>query len=292
MLSQILQNKNLIISTGNVINVNDLRKKAGQKPTDELIDSLKSTIIDCEFLDNEVIRKNNDLNEKIQEHQRGDIKIGAKIFLNNYSDDFLKESIDKLFKILNIDFLDNLILSFHPKSVQQTEQQQNGDIVTTNGGEMTKEGTIEWGKGNDKAVINLKKLWSTLEEYANVTNCDNCNCETAGSGRQKKIGQLGIADLDVDSLKNLYENSKIHPTIVQINLAACCVVPPELQTFCSQNDIQLLTHSDPQEILTKDVLNDIEIHNFHPLWTTRYQVHVKCRGVLAAKGFIVSIEKD
>lgn len=35
------------------------------------------------------------------------------------------------------------------------------------------------------------------------------------------------------------------PNIVQINLAMCCVVPPALQTFTKENDIQLLTHSDP-----------------------------------------------
>jgi glutamate--cysteine ligase regulatory subunit len=61
-----------------------------------------------------------------------------------------------------------------------------------------------------------------------------------------QIGQLGIADLDVDSLKEIYHSSTVHPTITQINLSACCVVPPPLQEFCNSNDIQLLTHSDPQ----------------------------------------------
>jgi len=38
---------------------------------------------------------------------------------------------------------------------------------------------------------------------------------------------------------------QIKPNIVQINLATCCVVPPALQEFTKENDIQLLTHSDP-----------------------------------------------
>lgn len=38
---------------------------------------------------------------------------------------------------------------------------------------------------------------------------------------------------------------QVKPNIVQINLTACCVVPPALQEFTKQNDIQLLTHSDP-----------------------------------------------
>lgn len=38
---------------------------------------------------------------------------------------------------------------------------------------------------------------------------------------------------------------QVKPNIVQINLATCCVVPPALQEFTKENDIQLLTHSDP-----------------------------------------------
>lgn len=38
---------------------------------------------------------------------------------------------------------------------------------------------------------------------------------------------------------------QVKPNIIQINLATCCVVPPALQEFTKQNDIQLLTHSDP-----------------------------------------------
>lgn len=274
MLSHLLKENasGVIVSTGNVLNVSDLRKKAGQKPTDELTDCLRSTFAEAELVEGQqqprlVTRRNNDLQEKVKEHQRTDIKIGAKIFLNQYTEGGLAEAVEKLFETLNVSFLDNLILAYHPRSAAT----DNG-VGTESNGEV-KEGVIEWAVGTNNAVNQLKKLWSTLEKYA-----------TDG-----KIGQLGIADLDVESLRDLFEASSVHPSIAQINLAACCVVPPQLQEYCGQHDIQLLTHSDPQELLPRQVLTDLELGSYHATWTTRYQVHIKCRGVLAAKGFIVSL---
>ena len=37
---------------------------------------------------------------------------------------------------------------------------------------------------------------------------------------------------------------QVKPCIVQINLAICCVVPPDLQEYAKENDILLLTHND------------------------------------------------
>uniref|UniRef100_A0A2M3ZI28 GCS light chain n=1 Tax=Anopheles braziliensis TaxID=58242 RepID=A0A2M3ZI28_9DIPT len=291
MLPQLLNDLGVIIvSTGNVLNVSDLRKKAGQKPTDELTDCLRSTFTEAEVVEPSqnggqssvpvqeqrrlITRRNNDLLEKVREHPRADIKIGAKIFLNRYSEPALTEAIEKLFETLNVSYLDNLILAYHPTATAP-EKAANGSEEVTDGEEAKEEGVIEWAVGSDNAVGNLKKLWAILERYA----------------ADGKIGQLGIADLDADSLQQLYDGAKVHPTIAQINLAACCVVPPQLQAYCNQNEIQLLTHSDPQELLPRDVLDELELTSYYAGWTSRYQVHIKCRGVLAAKGFIVSLER-
>uniref|UniRef100_A0A2M3Z7T0 GCS light chain n=1 Tax=Anopheles braziliensis TaxID=58242 RepID=A0A2M3Z7T0_9DIPT len=291
MLPQLLNDLGVIIvSTGNVLNVSDLRKKAGQKPTDELTDCLRSTFTEAEVVEPSqnggqssvpvqeqrrlITRRNNDLLEKVREHPRADIKIGAKIFLNRYSEPALTEAIEKLFETLNVSYLDNLILAYHPTATAP-EKAANGSEEATDGEEAKEEGVIEWAVGSDNAVGNLKKLWAILERYA----------------ADGKIGQLGIADLDADSLQQLYDGAKVHPTIAQINLAACCVVPPQLQAYCNQNEIQLLTHSDPQELLPRDVLDELELTSYYAGWTSRYQVHIKCRGVLAAKGFIVSLER-
>ncbi len=39
--------------------------------------------------------------------------------------------------------------------------------------------------------------------------------------------------------------SQVKPSIHQINLSACCVVPEDLQIFCKEHDIRILTHNDP-----------------------------------------------
>lgn len=291
MLSHLLKDGNVIVSTGNVLNVSELRKKAGQKPTDELTDCLRSTFGEAEVVEpvpenaapngtdrerRSITRRNNDLLEKVREHPRADIKIGAKIFLNRFSELALTEAVEKLFATLNVSYLDNLILAYHPTGGAGLNGSSSGNGETEDEPETeVKEGVIEWAVGSDNAVSNLKKLWAILERYAS----------------DGKIGQLGIADLDAESLKELYEASTVHPSIAQINLAACCVVPPQLQAYCNQNEIQLLTHSDPQELLPRDVLNELELSSYSAGWTSRYQVHIKCRGVLAAKGFIVSFER-
>lgn len=75
----------------------------------------------------------------------------------------------------------------------------------------------------------LKNIWKTLEEL--VLN--------------GKVLQIGIADVEETIFRSLFEWAKVKPSIIQINLATCCVVPPTLQSFCKENDVQLLTHSDP-----------------------------------------------
>ncbi|KAJ6648555.1 Glutamate--cysteine ligase regulatory subunit [Pseudolycoriella hygida] len=272
----------VIISTGNILSVN---KKAGQKVEDELFDCLKVTIDDpiTNTKTGKVFRNNDDLNEKITEFKREEIKIGAKVFLNNSSVEHLEMAVENLLLTLGVHCLDNLILSFHPKQTTYVTN-GNGEHAVTNGTSKEpdtpnsvdgKEGVLEWSTGNSNALNELKLLWGVLEDYA----------------KQKKICQLGIADLDPDSFQELYESSQVKPTIAQINLKTCCVVPPALQQFCTKNEIQLLTHSDPEEIITSETLSQLKLQSFRPLWATRYQVHVRCRGVLTAKGFIICATK-
>lgn len=44
-------------------------------------------------------------------------------------------------------------------------------------------------------------------------------------------------------------------------------------------------------ILSQDALNQLDVLNYEPTWTIRYQVHVKCRGLLTAKGFVVGANR-
>lgn len=183
-------------------------------------------------------RTNDDLLQKVQEHERANVKIGAKVFLNHPHPELLHEAIDTLLNVLQIQHFDNLILAYHPSDESEvkingnaagklTNGHQNGTSSSSLSSSLPKESLITWG-GSDNAIEDLKKLWRALETYAT----------------DKRICQLGIADLDTDTLIELYQSCTIKPTIAQINLNACCVVPPSMQEFCTKNEIQLLTHSD------------------------------------------------
>ncbi|KAG8041759.1 hypothetical protein G9C98_007063 [Cotesia typhae] len=116
-------------------------------------------------------------------------------------------------------------------------------------------------QNSGKELESLQKLWPVLEKYIQ-------------SGTLTSVGL-----------------SNIRPTIVQINLAMCCVVPPVLQEFTQQNQIQLLTHNDPYHILNKDSCVELFGSEAKLNWVAKYQVHIKCRGVLSSKGYFVNITK-
>lgn len=83
----------------------------------------------------------------------------------------------------------------------------------------------------DGTIEGLKAVWSCA--VANVLN---------GS-----IKDLGVSDLDTNQLKELYEwTETVKPSTNQVNLEACCVIPPEMNEFAQSKDIRLLTHNDPR----------------------------------------------
>lgn len=188
----------------------------------KLLDCLAITLADSAVTKSGTIyRTSDDLSEKLAEHKREEIKIGAKVFLNSFSPNHLTAAIDNLLEILNISRLDNLILAYHPgkaAAVPHVGRESNASTLSS--------------VTSDNYAAELKELWTILEQFAH----------------HKKIVQLGIADLDTATLEQLYKGSSVFPSIVQINLSACCVVPPALQEFCNEHEIQLLTHSDPEGI--------------------------------------------
>ncbi|XP_008545712.1 glutamate--cysteine ligase regulatory subunit [Microplitis demolitor] len=130
-------------------------------------------------------------------------------------------------------------------------------------------------KNIEKELESLQKLWPVLEEFIN-----------AG-----KLMSVGVSNVDTGIFIKLYEWANVKPTIVQINLAMCCVVPPILQAFTQQHYIQLLTHNDPYQILNKELFAELFGDEATLNWVAKYQVHIKCRGVLSSKGYFVNVNK-
>ncbi|XP_035229983.1 glutamate--cysteine ligase regulatory subunit-like [Stegodyphus dumicola] len=84
-------------------------------------------------------------------------------------------------------------------------------------------------------LAHIKPLWKVLEQLVH----------------DGKVVTIGISDLDTHQLAELYDWTEVKPSVNQVNLESCCVMPPEMTAFARANDIQLLTHNDPKDLLPK-----------------------------------------
>ncbi|XP_006005672.1 glutamate--cysteine ligase regulatory subunit [Latimeria chalumnae] len=119
--------------------------------------------------------------------------------------------------------------------------------------------------------------------------------ELEGLVQSKQITAIGTSDLDKVVLEQLYQWAQVKPNSNQVNLASCCVMPPDLTAFAKEFDIQLLTHNDPKELLSvssfqealKECVQDIVAYKWTLRWVLRYSVIVKSRGIIKLKGYLL-----
>ncbi|XP_044288223.1 glutamate--cysteine ligase regulatory subunit [Varanus komodoensis] len=117
--------------------------------------------------------------------------------------------------------------------------------------------------------------------------------------QNKKIAAIGTSDLDKTLLEQLFLWAQVKPSSNQVNLASCCVMPPDLTAFAKEFDIQLLTHNDPKELLCEasfqetlqESIPDSQAHEWTPAWLLRYSVIVKSRGIIKSKGYILQAKR-
>ncbi|KAF4789588.1 Glutamate--cysteine ligase regulatory subunit [Turdus rufiventris] len=118
--------------------------------------------------------------------------------------------------------------------------------------------------------------------------------------QNKKIVAIGTSDLDKTLLEQLYLWAQVKPSSNQVNLASCCVMPPDLTAFAKECDIQLLTHNDPKELLCEasfqealqESIQNVKANEWIPLWLLRYSVIVKSRGIIKSKGYIIQAKRN
>ncbi|NXS10353.1 GSH0 ligase, partial [Neodrepanis coruscans] len=118
--------------------------------------------------------------------------------------------------------------------------------------------------------------------------------------QNKKIVAIGTSDLDKTLLEQLYLWAQVKPSSNQVNLASCCVMPPDLTAFAKEFDIQLLTHNDPKELLCEasfqevlqESIQNVKANEWIPLWLLRYSVIVKSRGIIKSKGYIMQAKRN
>lgn len=117
------------------------------------------------------------------------------------------------------------------------------------------------------------------------------------------VTQLGLAEFGTERLKRFLPGIKVRPTLDQINVRDCCVVPRSLITYAKQEKIELMTHNDSTNILPKgtirELLGDSDsgagvlctdpsgalCGEVEPQWVVKYTAVVKDRGVVENKGY-------
>ncbi|PLB53429.1 putative gamma-cysteine synthetase regulatory subunit [Aspergillus steynii IBT 23096] len=187
-----------------------------------------------------------------------------------------REAIDLVLKELHADSIDLLIVSF-PGILFDAEDDSDDEVSSDNGSEEPDD------------FDSMIQTWRTLE------------------GLQEKglISQLGVAEFGSERLARFLLHTKVKPSVDQINLKDCCVVPKSLILYAKQENIQLLTHNDCMDILpigtTRELLGPGEKGagilasapkagdgiqgDVEPQWVVKYTAVVKDRGVVENKGY-------
>lgn len=184
-------------------------------------------------------------------------------------------------------------------------------------------GAIDDGSGGD-TVAQQDETKSILETYAILEKLV----------RDGRIGRIGLSEFGTARLAKLFAGleqqqqdkepiSRIRPRVVQINVRDCCVVPKELILYAKRQGIELLTHNDCADVLTKEEIervveeggvwdalwehepslsmpeDGVTLHNpspkprpcfeLFPQWVIKYTAVVRDRGVVENKGCVFPI---
>ena len=177
------------------------------------------------------------------------------------------------------------------------------------------------GDGGDNTVAQQEETKTFVETYAILEKL----------ARDGRIGRIGLSEFGTARLAKLFAaleqqqqdkegniapTGRIRPRVVQINVRDCCVVPKELILYAKRQGIELLTHNDCADILTKkeiekvveeggvwDALwehesslsmpeDNVAPHKpkprleLFPQWVVKYTAVVRDRGVVENKGYV------
>ncbi|XP_069795396.1 glutamate--cysteine ligase regulatory subunit [Narcine bancroftii] len=252
------------IHTGNIVNWSRLKKKCPASPSEELQDCIRETLekwsaqVEPELLKDPPATLECTITQDIDSispEEREELKVSAKLFLNDSDPSGIKDAVEKACSALAVSQLDSVILASPPLA-----------------------------DGASLSLAHLQPYWEELETLV----------------RSQSIVAIGTSDLDKVLLEQLYQWAQVKPSSNQVNLASCCVMPPELTAFAKDYDIQLLTHGDPKELIPMLSFQEAAVasmqdnlaYEWTTKWVLRYSVIVKSRGIIKSKGYFVYAKRS
>ena len=196
----------------------------------------------------------------------------------------VNEAIDLVLKELHVLSIDLLIVSFPGVSFDADDEEEEDEL----------DGTAD-GEGEDLDA--MTETWRALESL-----------------HSKGIAlQIGLAEFGSERLQKFLPRTKVRPSVDQINVKDCCVVPKSLILYAKSEKIELLTHNDCTNILPRGTVRELlgagekgagvlggpengsdglkgEVE---PQWVVKYTAVVRDRGVIENKGyFAMAVIRD
>ncbi|KAF1359845.1 glutamate-cysteine ligase modifier subunit [Lizonia empirigonia] len=202
-----------------------------------------------------------------------------------------RKAIDLVLKELGSKSIDLLIISFPGISFDADDEYSDLEDPPS-APQSASEGCDE-SEVPPEDIETMAATWRTLEKLHS----------------EGLVSKLGISEFSVARLARFLEHTTVKPSVNQINVRDCCVVPKPLILYAKQQQIELLTHNDCTNILPRGTLRQIlgsgengsgvlasEQNkeglkgDVSPQWVVKYTAVVKDRGVVENKGYFAVAE--
>ncbi|XP_041862947.1 glutamate--cysteine ligase regulatory subunit [Melanotaenia boesemani] len=259
---QLNHTKTLRLHTGNLVNRSRMKKKCPGSPSEELRDCIQATLSDW---------------FSTTKPSSTDLQDTLVCFIPEATDAIKPEEREEVkvsVKLFLCESGQSAIRDAVEMACQMLAVSQLDSVIIAPPGPL---------EGGSQTLAHLQPAWEELEALV----------------RSQQIAAIGTSDLDKDLLEQLYNWAQVKPSSNQVNLASCCVMPPDLTAFAKEFDIQLLTHNDPKELMSAATFQEavregapnLSVTDWRLEWVLRYSIIVKSRGIIKSKGYLVSARR-
>jgi len=247
----------IYIHTGNIANWTNVKsRRSNDMPTNELNQALYRTLTkhrDQQLgdWDEDEVHINCTITEKLDEVERGLLKVTVKIFLQKLDAKSMVEAVNAALKQLGLHSIDSLYLALPPLD----ESQSFTDTILP--------------------------LWEEMETFRNaglamqISTCDldhdQLKCLVEMVRIQPEVNQVNLT-----SCCHMPENLVQYAKEVGIVLHTHGDQP----TMLPEENVETLIN----------IVKPNDDRRFTADWIIRYAVVVKCRGVIKSKGYIVAVD--
>ncbi|KAL9599597.1 MAG: hypothetical protein Q9219_003753 [cf. Caloplaca sp. 3 TL-2023] len=219
--------------------------------------------------------------------ERSEYDITVKLFLlpkSSFPDWrlHLQEALTAILEELGVDSIDLLIVSF-PGISFDADSEARGKCGSAS-----------------VSVTEAELLEAVVEAWKEVEILNS----------QGVVLRIGIAEFGQERLLQFLPRIVRRPTVDQINVQGCHVLPESMLQFAKQENLELLTHNDCTNILPQNTLLELlgagangagilasaasEDQGLRgdvtPQWVVKYTAVVRDRGVIENKGYFASVE--